>query len=461
MTNKIQHKQFHEQSAFVAGSGEIAIAPTGVANVHFEDAGGDMRSIGADPTAAGTYVRDVSANGAVGTWVAADATPGGGDGSGDYGFWNRNDTDDELTPRTAGDDVSTTGDMKAANFVVDQTTADVTIAAADPAAARTYTFPDEGGDRNITIDPAAPGATTQYVRQITDAGVGSWVAAVPGGDGVSGDFGFWSRDDGTDTLSPRTADDDLDMGAGDITTTGDISGVDGTFTGDVALNGAGRHLRFAGTDNGGNPRLIDIQAPTLAAGFGENYVLTLPINDGDPNQVLTTNGTGTLSWTTPAGGGGGASVTVSLTPPGSPDAGDLWFCADDQNDGGGRLYIYYSEGGIGGSNQWVDVSQPNTSTLTQAIADDRYLRLDTGTFNQTVQSTGAVTFSGRNITVSGNASPFFVGYNNGDTLIADDIYLVRAQLQSQGTSANDIYVYSNAGGTEANTTGTLYGYHSL
>ena len=38
------------------------------------------------------------------------------------------------------------------------------------------------------------------------------------------------------------------------------------------------------------------------------------------------------------------------------------------------VYIYYSEGGIGGSNQWVDVSQPNTSTLTQAIADDRYLR---------------------------------------------------------------------------------------
>ena len=31
--------------------------------------------------------------------------------------------------------------MQAGNFVIDQTTADVTVAAADPAAARTYTFP--------------------------------------------------------------------------------------------------------------------------------------------------------------------------------------------------------------------------------------------------------------------------------------------------------------------------------
>jgi hypothetical protein len=38
-----------------------------------------------------------------------------------------------------------------------------------------------------------------------------------------------------------------------------------------------------------------------------NFFLTLPATAGSNGQVLTTNGTGTLSWTTPSGGGG-ASV---------------------------------------------------------------------------------------------------------------------------------------------------------
>jgi hypothetical protein len=41
---------------------------------------------------------------------------------------------------------------------------------------------------------------------------------------------------------------------------------------------------------------IDMQAPALAA----SYSLVWPMNAGAPNQVLTTNGTGTLSWAAPA-----------------------------------------------------------------------------------------------------------------------------------------------------------------
>ena len=446
MTNKIQNKRSStlNNPPSSLDPGEIAINTNAAsANVHFEDADGDMRSIGADPTTAGTYVRDVASDGAVGTWVEV-GTP---DADGSYGYWTRNDTNDELTPRTAGDDVSTTGDMKAANFIIDQTTADVTVAAANPAAARTYTFPDEGGDRNITIDAAAPASTTQYVRQITDAGVGSWVEAdaVPGGGDGSGDFGFWSRDDATDTLSPRTADDNLDMGAGDITTTGDISGADGTFTGnvsavngtfsgDVTLSGAGQNLILTGSDDTPTDRTISINAPTNDAAFTANYSLTLPPNDGDADQVLTTDGTGTLTWTTPSGGGGGASVTVSLTPPGSPDAGDLWFCADDQDDGGGRLYIYYNEGGVGGSAQWVDVSQPNSSALTQAIADGRYLSKTTAD-----TAAGEITFE-EGIVVTG-----------GDNTQASSIVGAAAghiEITGQAASSNIRIGFESAGGID-------------
>lgn len=59
----------------------------------------------------------------------------------------------------------------------------------------------------------------------------------------------------------------------------------------------------AGTDT------ITIQAP---ASIGASYTLTLPVDDGGANQVLTTDGSGVLSWTTPAGSGdfvGPASAT--------------------------------------------------------------------------------------------------------------------------------------------------------
>ena len=45
---------------------------------------------------------------------------------------------------------------------------------------------------------------------------------------------------------------------------------------------------------------IDLKAPTLSG----NYTLTLPTTDGNADQVLKTNGSGTLSWVDQASGGG-------------------------------------------------------------------------------------------------------------------------------------------------------------
>ena len=73
-----------------------------------------------------------------------------------------------------GEKLDVAGNVKAASFVIDQATADVTLAAANPAAARTYTFPDVGGDRNVVLDPATPATTTQYAREINAAGVATW-----------------------------------------------------------------------------------------------------------------------------------------------------------------------------------------------------------------------------------------------------------------------------------------------
>ena len=57
----------------------------------------------------------------------------------------------------------------------------------------------------------------------------------------------------------------------------------------------------------------------------------------------------------PTGGGGGASITVSDTPPGSPSAGQMWF-----NSANGKMYLYYD-------SYWVEVG---SSSQSGAVSTD-------------------------------------------------------------------------------------------
>ena len=63
---------------------------------------------------------------------------------------------------------------------------------------------------------------------------------------------------------------------------------------------------------------------------GGTQVMTIPTGTGTNGQVLTTNGSGTASWTTVSSGGGGGLVT-SLTTTGTSGAASL--------SGGGVLNI--------------------------------------------------------------------------------------------------------------------------
>ena len=73
-----------------------------------------------------------------------------------------------------------------------------------------------------------------------------------------------------------------------------------TFGADVTLN-AQSDLRFADSDSS---NWVAFQAPATVA---SNVTWTLPAADGTSNQVLATNGSGTLSWAT---AGGGASISA-------------------------------------------------------------------------------------------------------------------------------------------------------
>jgi len=70
---------------------------------------------------------------------------------------------------------------------------------------------------------------------------------------------------------------------------------------DVAAQGDIRLQDAAGGE------YVALQAP---ASLGASYTLTFPADDGDNTEVLSTNGSGVLTWETAGGGGGGGAVSA-------------------------------------------------------------------------------------------------------------------------------------------------------
>ena len=115
----------------------------------------------------------------------------------------------------------------------------------------------------------------------------------------------------------------------------------GTLGGNLTLN-TQSDLRFADADSS---NWVAFQGP---ATVNNNVTWTLPATDGSTGQVLSTDGTGTLSWTDGGSGGGGPAVVTSDTPPSNPTDGLLWY-----DSVGGRTYVYYEDPN---SSQWVDIA---------------------------------------------------------------------------------------------------------
>ena len=102
-------------------------------------------------------------------------------------------------------------------------------------------------------------------------------------------------------------------------------------------------------DDSANITAVDITANGIVTFTGANVSLgnvsNLHILGGNANQILSTDGSGNLSWVESTAGGGNAIVTISTTPPGSPVNGLLWWDSED-----GNSYIRYDDGN---STQWV------------------------------------------------------------------------------------------------------------
>jgi hypothetical protein len=146
----------------------------------------------------------------------------------------------------------------------------------------------------------------------------------------------------------------------------------GTLTGDLTVANQG-DIRFGeATANGSN--YVAIQAPSSLAA---NVTYTLPSADGTSGQLLSTDGTGTLSWATASGG---SSVTTSDTPPATPNDGDLWY-----DSVGGRTYVYYQDPN---GSQWVDAAPQGGGSSTSITTGNTTAEvIDTGSNGRFVVTT--------------------------------------------------------------------------
>lgn len=138
----------------------------------------------------------------------------------------------------------------------------------------------------------------------------------------------------------------------------------GAFTGDLTLNGQS-DLRFADSDSS---NYVAFQAPATVAA---NLVWTLPSADGSNGHVLTTNGSGTLSWAA-------ASATAVTTTSDNTSA---------------TRYLVFSTSAQSGATLYVDDTttalsyNPNTTVMNVGSV------VITGSGNGTVKSNAIQTLA--------------------------------------------------------------------
>jgi len=136
------------------------------------------------------------------------------------------------------------------------------------------TAPAVAGSQSYTLPTAAP-AVSGYALTSTTGGVMSWAAAGGGGGSPGG--------------SPTQIQYNNAGAFGGASTF--------TYDGTNVQLGATGALRFADADSS---NYVAFKAPAI---IGSNVNWTLPATDGLPGDVLSTNGSGILSW-----------VTVTITP---------------------------------------------------------------------------------------------------------------------------------------------------
>lgn len=200
----------------------------------------------------------------------------------------------------------------------------------------------------------------------------------------------------------------------EIVSSPDLSGyltlTGGTLTGNVTLN-AQSDLRFADADSS---NWVAFQAPAAVV---SNITWTLPATDGTANQVLTTNGSGALSWSTATTSTATSStygtVFGNTVFYGNTSLGGL---AMQNVTGTGNTAVgglaYRAEGGSTGTNNTIigyfSATNLGTGSSNATLGTSAGQSLSTGSQNTLLGASAG--FSGTNDLTTGSNN-IIIGYN--------------------------------------------------
>ena len=249
--------------------------------------------------------------------------------------------------------------------------------------------------------PAVAGSAT-YTLPVTDGTVGQVLRTSGSGvlSWVSVSTTSMVADSGTAAAPSIAFSGDLDTGIfspGADTFAVSASGIE-RLSVDVSGISARDMIRIAGTGSG----FVGLRAPSAAG----STIYTLPSSDGSANAVLTTNGTGILSWTTAS-----TTATAVIADSGTAAAPSIAF-SGDANTGfyhaaadrigvatnGASIFILDASGMVSPTTGGGAVSTANgtVSAPTYSFAGD----LDTGIFRPAADTVGIVTNGAEGLRVS-------------------------------------------------------------
>jgi hypothetical protein len=123
----------------------------------------------------------------------------------------------------------------------------------------------------------------------------------------------------------------------------------------------------------------------------------LAMNTFDGKLFIKTDQSGTVA-VAEIGAGGGSTVTIASTPPGSPNVGDIYW-----DDVDGSAYIYYDDGN---TQQWVSLSAAASAVdsafieTPQSISTSKVINAST---NAGMMGPTVAINSGVSITVGANS----------------------------------------------------------
>jgi len=182
------------------------------------------------------------------------------------------------------------------------------------------------GELSLNYDQGTPGLFFEddagNVRKIGPTEVGGTAPNVsPAGQSGNSIGEMWLDNSGTHLLkiwdgsawyvagATTIGSTAISLGSSSTTLTGltSVTSTNMTVSAALGLSNQAELKFYESTSNGSN--YVGFKAP---AGIGADLIWTLPNGDGIANQVLKTDGAGSLSWATQSGGGGGGDYLQSI-----------------------------------------------------------------------------------------------------------------------------------------------------